>query len=1049
MKKSILMCLFIGLAASAATGQKPYKAYMVSNAHFDTQWNWDVQESINVYIPSTMEQNFWLFEHYPEYIFNFEGGVKYSWMKEYYPEMFERVKEYVRSGRWNVCGSSWDANDPNMPSSESFFRNILLGQQFYREEFGVTGNDIFLPDCFGFGYALPTIAAHAGLKGFSTQKLQWRKHNFYGNSKVPFSIGLWQGIDGSKIMAALNAGDYTARWDAVDLSNDEGIIELAKKGPDNIAYRYYGTGDRGGSPTIPSVVSLQKGIRGNGPVEIVSARAGQIYDDFYPFDRHPELPVYDGELLMDVHATGCYTSEAAMKRFNRRNEQLADAAERASVVADWLGTRKYPAEEIRTEWRRFIWHQFHDDLTGTSIPRAYTFSWNDELIAQSKFRNIAISASEGVAKKLYTQVKGIPLVIYNPSGHTRTEIVDAWVPMSEKPRAAAVFGPDGKAVKSQTVGYSDGKLHIAFAATVGSVGYAVYDLRTSGGKEGTALKATASTLENGIYKVTLDSVGDICSIVDKRNGKELVASGKSFRLALFTENRSTAWPAWEILKETIDREPTAITDNVAVSVEELGAVRATLKVSRSYGESRFVQYISLTDGGADDMITVRNEVDWRAENALLKAEFPTSLTNREAAYDLGVGYIKRPNNTANAYEVVAQQWADLTDADGSYGVAVMNDCKYGWDKPDDHTLRLTLLHTPSTGRDFDYQSRQDIGRHYFSYAITGHADDIATGRIASEALALNQPMSIFVADKHSGRLGRNFSFLSSDNPQIVVKAVKMAEDGTGYVIRVNEISGKDVQNASIVFAVPIWEAFVLNGVEERQGAAEFKGNSLTFSCGKFAPSTFFVKLQLSSIFAPKAAVSAAVALPYNGYAFTPNAFNRRGDIDGHGNSYAAELVPDRIVSEGVEFEIDNDPSAKNYVRCDGQSIPLPQGGYDRIYLLAASADKDRTAEFTVGGKTFDRFVPYYSGFYGQWGHDGKEGYVKDADIARVFTHRHSKEFGNEAYVFTYMYKICLPLDNGAAELILPKDKNIMLFAATLAGGRNESLTPVNEVRALP
>ncbi len=168
----------------------------------DTQWNWDVQTTIDEYLKHTLVRNFYLFQHYPNYVFNFEGGVKYNWIKEYYPLEYELVKKYIKEGRWHISGSSWDANDTNVPSPESFFRNILLGQQFYKQEFGVKSTDIFLPDCFGFSYTLPTIAAHCGLIGFSTQKLQWRHHNMHGKSKMPFNIGLWQGVDGSRIMAA-------------------------------------------------------------------------------------------------------------------------------------------------------------------------------------------------------------------------------------------------------------------------------------------------------------------------------------------------------------------------------------------------------------------------------------------------------------------------------------------------------------------------------------------------------------------------------------------------------------------------------------------------------------------------------------------------------------------------------------------------------------------------------------------------------------------------------------------------------------------------------
>lgn len=1048
MKKILILCGVLCVFAQGLHAQKEYKAYMISNAHFDSQWNWDVQTSIDVYIRNTMVQNFWLLERYPDYVFNFEGGVKYSWMKEYYPEMYGQVKEWIRRGRWNVCGSTWDATDPNIPSPESFFRNILLGQQFYREEFGVRSNDIFLPDCFGFGYTLPTIAAHAGLIGFSTQKLQWRKHPFYGEAKVPFSIGLWQGIDGSRLMAALNANDYNTRWDGRDMSRDEGIIALAKGGVNNTAYRYYGVGDRGGSPTIPTLVSLEKGVHGDGPLEVVSARAGQMYEDYYPFDKHPELPVYDGELLMDVHATGCYTSQAAMKRFNRRNEQLADAAERASVMAHWLGAAAYPAEELRTEWRRFIWHQFHDDLTGTSIPRAYTFSWNDELIAQDKFANLAASASGGVSRALDTRVKGIPVVVYNPVAEIRREVVEAEVAAASQPRAVSVWSPRGERVPAQLLGYKDGKARIAFAAEVGAVGYAVYDLRMQGAAVRSSLKATPNSLENRIYKLTLDANGDIASVLDKRSGRELVQDGKAFRLAMFTENKSTDWPAWEIWKETIDRAPEAVADDVVISVAEQGPLRATLKVSRRHGKSTFVQYISLTEGAADDRIDIRNEVDWQSENALLKAEFPMSVSNPEAAYDLGLGYIRRGNNTPTAYEVYAQQWADLTDRDGAYGVAVMNDCKYGWDKPDDHTLRLTLLHTPTPGRHYKYQSRQDIGRHVFTYSIVGHTGDPVAGRIASKAESLNQPLAAYAAPKHAGGLGREFSFLSVSTPQLAVKALKQAEDGSGYVLRLNEMSGKPLEQGEIRFAAPIEAAYVLNGVEECQAEARFEGNRLIVSSGRFAPSTYLVKLRTSDI-RLNAPSSLSVDLPCNDYAFTVDAFNRQGNLDGKGNSYAAELVPEEIASEGVVFRVSNDVERKNVVKCDGQRIALPQGNYGRVYLLAASLDGDRDAEFAVDGKSFRCPVPCYSGFFGQWGHDGGDGFVKNGDLAYVGTHRHSADHGNESYVFTYMYKIGLPVEAGAKELTLPKDRNVVVFAVTMSDNQNDNLPPLNEIRALP
>jgi alpha-mannosidase len=369
------------LSAMSGFAQPHGTVYMVSNAHFDSQWNWDVRLSIDAFLKNTLTQNLWLLERYPNYIFNFEGGIKYAWMKEYYPAEYEKMKVFIKAGRWHISGASWDATDPNMPAPESFFRSVLLAQKFYQEEFGVKSTDIFLPDCFGFGWQLPTLAAHCGLIGFSTQKLQWRAKPFYGDTKVPFKIGFWQGIDGSKICAALDGRNYTTRYNGSDISDNEELLKLAAESPNNKAFRYYGTGDIGGSPTVRSVISIEESIQNEkGPLKIVSATSDQLFKEYLPFDEHPELPVFSGELTMDVHATGCYSSQAAMKQYNRRNEQLAVAAETAAALADQLGGLSYPSDKLAENWKRFLWHQFHDDLTGTSIPEAYTYSWNDEIL---------------------------------------------------------------------------------------------------------------------------------------------------------------------------------------------------------------------------------------------------------------------------------------------------------------------------------------------------------------------------------------------------------------------------------------------------------------------------------------------------------------------------------------------------------------------------------------------------------------------------------------------------------------------------------------------
>ena len=546
MKKHIIALASTLLLCSGSYSQntqpeKKPKAYMVADAHLDTQWNWDVQTTIKQYVWNTISQNLLLLKQYPDYIFNFEGGVKYAWMKEYYSAQYEEMKKYIREGRWHVSGASWEASDALVPSTESAIRNIMLGQEYYRKEFGVESTDIFLPDCFGFGWTLPTIAAHCGLIGFSSQKLDWRNKPFYGKSKHPFTIGLWQGIDGSSVMLA-HGYDYGKRWNDEDLSENKELLGLTTRTPLNMVYRYYGTGDIGGSPTLGSVRSVEKGIKGNGPLEIISATSDQMFKDFQPYKDHPELPVFNGELLMDVHGTGCYTSQAAMKLYNRQNELLGDAAERAAVAAEWLNKAAYPGTTLTDAWKRFIYHQFHDDLTGTSIPRAYEFSWNDELISLKQFSGVLASSIRSIAGDMDTQVKGIPVILYNALGFPVQDIAEVELEVPAAPKGVTVYDNNGKKVASQLLSYTNGKAHLLIEATVPATGYAVYDVRTSGTANRFAA-TTSNTLENSIYKITLDEKGDITSLLDKTQNKELVKQGKAIRLALFTEiNHTTGRP---------------------------------------------------------------------------------------------------------------------------------------------------------------------------------------------------------------------------------------------------------------------------------------------------------------------------------------------------------------------------------------------------------------------------------------------------------------------------------------------------------------------------
>ena len=1054
----VVACILTFCAGRAAAQEqetpapKTYKIYAVCDALLDPQWKWGLTHTIRVYIPRILFQNLWMLERYPDYKFNFEGGIIYRWMKEYYPLHYARLQKYIDEGRWHISGASWNANDPNMPSAESFIRNILQGQELYKREFGVRSTDIFLPDCFGFGYTLPSLAAHCGLIGFSTQKLSWRKHDFFPDApyhkKNPFSWGVWYGIDGQSLMAAFDTGGYTAELPA-DAGYNKDFIRRASNGFDNTAMRYYsgghlhGTtncGDKGNSGTVTTARRMAEAMADlDAPVQLISATSDQLFLDY--MDRRDELPTYDGELLMDVHAGGCYTSQGAMKYYNRRNEELLGAAERAAVAADWLGAKPYDRAKLNEVWQRVLWHQFHDDLTGTSIADAYRYSWNDELISLQQATEVMTAAVGALSHSLDTRVKGTPVVVYNPVTYDLRDLVEAEVPLDARAKGVAVYAPSGRRVAAQILSREGDRARILFAADVKAAGYAVYDVRpASGVAKSSALKASERTLENRIYRVELDANGDIRSIRDKRAGRELVAEGKAFRMAVFEGNPSNRYPAWEIMKETMDKPGRPIDGDVRISIAEQGPVRATLKVERSYGPSKFVQYVSLTDGGDDDRIDVRNTVDWSSRDVLLKAEFPCAVANAKAAYDLGLGFIERGNNTETAYEVPAQKWVDLTDADGSYGVTILNDCKYGWDKPADNTLRLTLLHTPSTEKRYAHQRTLDHGVHHYTYSIVGH-----TGARTEDALvageALNMPLVAFVAPKHAGHLGRTFSMLAASTPQIGVRALKAAEDGDGYIVRCYETTGNPVEGARITFPAAIVSAEECNGIEERIGDAAFEGRSLVVSAGKFAPKTYRVRLAEPAVRSTLAIDNAPVKLDYDITAYTTDEFFTYYTIDKALGSFAAELIPATVECDGVTFAM-GEANTDDAVLCNGQTVALPADRtYTKLYVLASAVEEPRTAEFRVGDRTYEAEVPLWKGFYGQWGWYGNsEGFMQRAKIGYLGTHRHQTDLGNVPYGFSYMYLLTFDIPEGATTVTLPRDKKVLVYAMTASNN------PIDDVK---
>ena len=1124
LKRVTMLAVGLLLAAAGCGDRGPDLSkdptlYVVGYAHLDTQWRWEYPEVIGSLIPATMHDNFALFEKYPDYVFNFSGANRYRMMKEYYPADFERVRQYVAAGRWFPSGSAMEESDVNVPSAESLVRQILYGTRLFRREFGVTSAEYMLPDCFGFPASLPSILSHSGITGFSTQKLTWKSA-----SGIPFNVGVWEGLDGRSVIAALNPGSYggdvredlsmSRRWiDRID--------EAGRQSGVFADYHYYGTGDRGGAPAERSVALLEQIVSrgsavlpppdvpgqprqepadtaapvpvGNGPLHVISATAEQMFRDITPAQA-AGLPRYQGDLLLIEHSAGSITSQAYMKRWNHANEKLADAAERASVAAAWLGGRPYPLERLNNAWTLVMGGQFHDILPGTSTPKAYEYSWNDELLALDQFAGVLTSATGAVAEGLDTDVQGEAIVVYNPLAVDREDVVEATVGFpAGVPAAVRVVGPDGQDVPAQLAGASGTTATVLFLAHVPSVGFAVYDVRAADAPAASALAVTPGALENERYRIRLDRSGDVASIFDKRLDRELLAS--PLRLALQHE-KPAQWPAWNMDWADQQKPPRGYVSGPArIRIAEQGPARVALEVVRETEGSRFVQTIRLAAGDAGNRVEFANAVDWRIPETALKATFPLTAANPLATYNWDVGTIQRGNNDSLKYEVPSHQWFDLTDTGGEYGVTVLTGHKYGSDKPDDGTLRLTLIYTPGISGSYSDQGTQDWGHHEFVYGLAGHAGDWRAGRTDWQAHRLDQPLIAFRSTRHAGTMGRSLSLLQLDTDAARVLAVKGAEDGNEVIVRVVELDGTGVPELRITVAGRIASAREVNGQELPVGKATVSDGALVTSLTPYQLRSFAVKLGAGpgSVAPP---VSQPVTLPYDRIVASMDGTAGSAGFDAEGRSLPAEMLPGEIPFGGVRFHLAPVAgAAPNAVTARGQSIALPAGDFDRAYVLAASADGDRQVIFRIGERPVPVTVQHWGGYVGQWDNrvwrqvelptppepapsdSSREaqrarrirewvaangprttdefsgtivpGYVKPAPVAWFASHRHDADGANEPYAYAYLFAYALDVPEGTSTLTLPDDGAVRVLAVTVAkeGGGVRPAQPLYDTLA--
>jgi alpha-mannosidase len=738
-----------------------------------------------------------LIERYPEYIFGASQPQLYMFVKAHYPTLYERVKQAVADGRFEPQGAMWVEADCNIISGESMVRQVLHGKNFYRDEFGVDVRNLWIPDVFGYSAAMPQIMQRAGVDYFLTQKLSWSQFN-----RFPHTTFRWFGIDGSELLTHFPPEDtYNSRLCPSAMRGAEQKFE--EKGYLDEAMCLFGIGDGGAGPKPEQI---ERGLRQRdleGVPRVQFSRADAFFDRLA--ERRDSLPAWQGELYLELHR-GTLTTQGRTKRGNRKLELALRATEYLCAL---LPADAYPRDVLDRTWKQLLTNQFHDILPGSSIHRVYTDAEQD----YADGLDACASLTESAAAELFEADQGA-LTVVNTLNVPVTQPIalpDGWTD--------SLVSADGTTVAVQKD--ADGKC--VAAVTVPSQGVVTLE------RSGAAQEASVSddlVLENDLVRYEFAEDGRLVGAFDKECGREVLAHGTAGNVLSLYEDRPNNWDAWDI---DVFYEHQLLEQAKAVTVVGLGqgAVRQGIRFELSIGQSALVQDVYLA--AHSKRLDFRTMVDWQERHRMLRVAFPVNVRSDQACFEIQYGHVKR-NTHRNVswdmakFEVAAQRYADLSDA--QYGVALLNDCKYGH-KIHENVLDLNLLRSP-THPDPD----ADLGEHRFTYSLLPHADTLVESGVMAEAAQLNQPPLVF-----AGRRGSICPVpVSVTGEGVALEVLKRAEKSDERVIRLVEQRG--FRTEAVVACAGEGARLVETDLMEWNDGQDWGGGSVTVPMAPFEIRTF-------------------------------------------------------------------------------------------------------------------------------------------------------------------------------------------------------------------
>jgi alpha-mannosidase len=782
----------------------------VGHAHLDTAWLWPLGITMKKMAHTTATQ-LQLIERYPEYVFVHSQASQYEWLERQYPTLFQRVKGAIQKGQWEPVGSMWVEADCNLSGGEALVRQFLYGRRYFRDKLGYETHDMWLPDVFGYSAAIPQILSKFGIRYFLTQKISWNQFN-----KFPHHTFWWQGIDGTKVWTHFPPADtYCGNCEPKEML--ESVRKYKDHARSDQSLYVYGFGDGGGGPTEKHLEFLRRARNAPSMPVVHSKRTAlEFFRDAKARSR--DLPTWAGELYFELHR-GTYTSQARTKKGNRECEFLMRDAEWLSCFSPAF-PKRYPSKELEANWKIVLLNQFHDIIPGSSVREVYEEAEADYDKVRAAAGRIISDSLTAVGSKLDRSGTARPVALFQNSSVSS----EASIPWREKSvPASLVVGEE--ALPIQLVeGLGERKLVFPTPhAALGTV--AVGDLSDRAPNVKQRLKASSRKIENGEYAVRFDSHGNITSIQSLEDGAEYVSPGKLANLFQILDDKPLFWSAWDVDLYSFETAKDLIASE-SFEIVERGPVRVAAEVVKKVGGSTIRQRISL---GPTPGIRFDTEVDWHEDNKFLKVAFPINVNAARATYEIQYGHVERPTHVNTSwdmarFEVCAQKWADLSEGDG--GVALLNDCKYGHDCRG-NVLRLSLLRSPKAP-----DPMCDMGRHTFSYVLLPHFGPLQYAGVVQAAYALNSPLRYAFLEPGPGVKGQPPAFVQVDDRNIVVEAVKKAEDDDGLVVRLYECHNARGQ-AELVCARKPKEAWLCDLEEKPLAELEVVDGVVPFSYKPF------------------------------------------------------------------------------------------------------------------------------------------------------------------------------------------------------------------------